>query len=46
MKENVLLRTIGCPHQTNYVDHIIEYGYVGIFSAITGLVLSLGGVGC
>lgn len=43
IKENVLLRTIGA--RTNQIMKItlIEYSYVGIFSAITGLVLSLGG---
>jgi putative ABC transport system permease protein len=42
MKENVLLRTIGA--RTGQITRItiIEYGYVGIFSAITGLGLSLG----
>jgi putative ABC transport system permease protein len=42
MKENVLLRTIGA--RTGQITRItiIEYGYVGIFSAITGLALSLG----
>ncbi len=43
IKENVLLRTIGA--RTGQIMRItlIEYGYVGIFSAITGMVLSLGG---
>ncbi len=43
MKEYVLLRTIGA--RTNQISKItlIEYAYVGIFSALTGLVLSLGG---
>jgi putative ABC transport system permease protein len=43
IKENVLLRTMGA--RTNQIMKItiIEYGYVGVFSAITGLVLSLGG---
>jgi len=43
IKENVLLRTIGA--RTNQIMKItlIEYGYVGIFSAITGMALSLGG---
>ncbi len=43
MKENVLLRTIGA--RTNQLTKItlIEYGYLGIFSAITGMILSLGG---
>ena len=43
MKENVLLRTIGA--RTNQLTKItlIEYGYLGIFSALTGMILSLGG---
>jgi putative ABC transport system permease protein len=43
MKENVLLRTIGA--RTSQITKItlIEYGYLGIFSAITGMLLSLGG---
>ncbi|MFM9840192.1 MAG: ABC transporter permease [Cyclobacteriaceae bacterium] len=43
MKENVLLRTIGA--RTSQITKItlIEYGYLGIFSALTGMVLSLGG---
>ncbi len=43
MKENVLLRTIGA--RTNQLTKItlIEYGYLGIFSTITGMILSLGG---
>lgn len=43
MKENVLLRTIGA--RTSQITKItlIEYGYLGIFSALTGMLLSLGG---
>ncbi len=43
MKENVLLRTIGA--RTSQLTKItfIEYGYLGIFSAFTGMLLSLGG---
>lgn len=43
MKENVLLRTIGA--RTSHITKItlIEYAYLGLFSAITGMVLSLGG---
>lgn len=43
MKENVLLRTIGA--RTSHLTKItlIEYGYLGLFSALTGMVLSLGG---
>jgi putative ABC transport system permease protein len=43
MKENVLLRTIGA--RTSHITKItlIEYAYLGLFSALTGLILSLGG---
>ncbi|MBI1766747.1 MAG: ABC transporter permease [Bacteroidetes bacterium] len=43
IKENVLLRTIGA--RTNQIVKItlIEYGYLGLFSAATALVLSIGG---
>lgn len=43
MKENVLLRTIGA--RTNHITKItlIEYAYLGLFSALTGMILSLGG---
>jgi putative ABC transport system permease protein len=43
MKENVLLRTLGA--RTSQINRItlIEYGYVGLFSALTGMILSLGG---
>jgi putative ABC transport system permease protein len=43
MKENVLLRTIGA--RTRQITRItlIEYAYLGIFSALTGMILSLGG---
>ena len=42
-KENVLLRTIGA--RTGQITKItlIEYGYLGLFSALTGMILSLGG---
>jgi len=43
IKENVLLRTIGARTSQIMKITIIEYSYVGIFSAITGLVLSIGG---
>jgi putative ABC transport system permease protein len=43
MKENVLLRTIGArTHQLTKIT-LIEYGYLGLFSALTGMILSLGG---
>ncbi|MBS1680711.1 MAG: ABC transporter permease [Bacteroidetes bacterium] len=43
MKENVLLRTLGA--RTNQIVKItlIEYGYLGIFSSLTAMILSLGG---
>ncbi|MEQ1585024.1 MAG: FtsX-like permease family protein [Cyclobacteriaceae bacterium] len=43
IKENVLLRTIGARTSQIMKITLIEYGYVGIFSAITGMALSLGG---
>jgi len=43
IKENVLLRTLGARTGQIMKITLIEYSYVGIFSAITGLVLSLGG---
>jgi putative ABC transport system permease protein len=43
IKENVLLRTIGARTRQIMKITLIEYGYVGIFSAITGMALSLGG---
>jgi len=43
IKENVLLRTIGA--RTKQITRItlIEYAYLGLFSALTGMALSLGG---
>lgn len=43
MKENVLLRTIGARscHITKIT--LIEYAYLGLFSALTGMILSLAG---
>ena len=43
MKENVLLRTIGA--RTSHITKItlIEYAYLGLFSALTGMILSMGG---
>ena len=43
MKENVLLRTIGA--RTSHITKItlIEYAYLGLFAALTGMILSLGG---
>ncbi len=43
MKENVLLRTLGArTKQITYIT-LIEYAYLGLFSALTGMILSLGG---
>ncbi|MFZ6010063.1 MAG: ABC transporter permease, partial [Bacteroidota bacterium] len=43
IKENVLLRTVGA--RTGQITKItlIEYAYLGLFSALTGMILSLGG---
>jgi putative ABC transport system permease protein len=43
IKENVLLRTVGA--RTGQITKItlIEYGYLGLFSALTGMILSIGG---
>jgi putative ABC transport system permease protein len=43
MKENVLLRTIGARTRQITAITLIEYAYLGLFSALTGMVLSLGG---
>ncbi len=43
IKENVLLRTLGARTRQISKITLIEYTYLGLFSAITGLVLSLGG---
>jgi putative ABC transport system permease protein len=43
MKENVLLRTIGARSSQLIKITLLEYGYLGIFSALTGMMLSLGG---
>ena len=42
LKENVLLRTLGA--RTNQISMItlVEYGYLGLFAALTGMILSLG----
>jgi putative ABC transport system permease protein len=43
IKENVLLRTVGA--RTSQITRItlIEYAWLGLFSALTGMILSLGG---
>ncbi|MBX2945041.1 MAG: FtsX-like permease family protein [Cyclobacteriaceae bacterium] len=43
MKENVLLRTIGARTKQIIKITLIEYAYLGLFSALTGMLLSLGG---
>jgi len=43
MKENILLRTIGARSKQVLNITLIEYSYIGIISALTGLLLSLGG---
>ncbi|MBN8575601.1 MAG: FtsX-like permease family protein [Cytophagales bacterium] len=40
MKENVLLRTLGARTRQITIITLIEYGYVGIFSALTGIFLA------
>ena len=42
MKENVLLRTLGArTRQITYIT-LIEYAYLGLFAALTGVILSVG----
>lgn len=43
MKENVLLRTLGARTRQITKITLIEYAYLGLFSAITGMTLALGG---
>ncbi len=43
IKENVLLRTIGARTRQILLITLIEYAWLGLFSALTGLILSLGG---
>lgn len=42
-KENVLLRTVGARTKQIIRITLIEYGYLGLFSTLTALLLSLGG---
>ncbi|RAV99551.1 ABC transporter permease [Pseudochryseolinea flava] len=42
IKENVLLRTIGARTRQITAITLVEYAWLGLFSAITGMVLSLG----
>lgn len=41
IKENVLLRTLGARTRQLTLITLVEYAYLGLFSALTGLVLSL-----
>lgn len=43
IKENVLLRTVGARTSQIVKITLIEYGYLGLFSALTAMILSLGG---
>ena len=43
IKENVLLRTVGARTKQITKITLVEYGYLGLFSALTGLILSLVG---
>lgn len=43
IKENVLLRTVGARTSQIVKITLIEYGYLGLFSSLTALILSLGG---
>ena len=43
IKENVLLRTIGARTRQIMMITLIEYAWLGLFSALTGMILSLGG---
>jgi putative ABC transport system permease protein len=41
IKENVLLRTVGARTGQIFRITLIEYAYLGLFSALTGMVLSV-----
>ena len=43
LKENVLLRTVGARTRLITQITLIEYAYLGLFSALTGMFLSLAG---
>lgn len=43
IKENVLLRTVGARTRQIMKITLIEYAYLGLFAALTGMILSLGG---
>lgn len=42
IKENVLLRTVGARTRQIIKITLIEYAWLGLFSALTGIILSLG----
>jgi putative ABC transport system permease protein len=42
IKENVLLRTIGARTKQVLMITLIEYAWLGLFAALTGMFLSLG----
>lgn len=43
MKENVLLRTLGAGSGQITAITLIEYAYLGLFSSLTGMIMSVGG---
>jgi len=43
IKENVLLRTVGARTMQIVLITLIEYAWLGLFAALTGMILSLGG---
>jgi len=43
IKENVLLRTVGARTRQITMITLIEYTWLGLFSAISGMILSVGG---
>jgi putative ABC transport system permease protein len=43
IKENVLLRTMGARTRQITSITLIEYAYLGLFAALTGMILSIGG---
>ncbi len=43
IKENVLLRTVGARSRHITQITLIEYAYLGLFAALTGVILSVGG---
>jgi putative ABC transport system permease protein len=43
IKENVLLRTVGARTRQIMLITLIEYAWLGLFAALTGMILSMGG---